>query len=178
VRKAVIALSVVAAAACKPETVIHRFSWFSAMVDQRSIKPYTMPLPPVEGTIPVTGRGPVSEATTAARITNPRTRTSESINRGKFEYETYCLVCHGEKGKGDGPISSAVGGPYIGVRDLTDAAAAKLADGELYGVITDARTMGRGLMPRYGDKIRGTDRWDVVNYVRMLQAAAKQGGAR
>jgi len=173
VRKAVIALSVVAAAACKPETVIHRFTWFSAMVDQRSIKPYTMPLPPVEGTIPVTGRGPVFEATTAARITNPRTRTSESINRGKFEYETYCLVCHGE-----GPISSAVGGPYIGVRDLTDAAAAKLADGELYGVITDARTMGRGLMPRYGDKIRGTDRWDVVNYVRTLQAAAKQGGAR
>jgi hypothetical protein len=32
-------------------------------------------------------------------------------------------------------------------------------------------------MPRYGDRIRGSDRWDVVNYVRDLQARARQGGA-
>jgi mono/diheme cytochrome c family protein len=38
--------------------------------------------------------------------------------------------------------------------------------------------MGRGLMPIYGDKVRGTDRWDVVNYVRTLQAAAKAAGGK
>jgi len=39
----------------RPEDVVHRFSWFSAMVTQRSIKPYVMPRDPVEGTVPVTG---------------------------------------------------------------------------------------------------------------------------
>jgi hypothetical protein len=28
-------------------------------------------------------------------------------------------------------------------------------------------------MPRYGDKIHGTDRWDVVNYVRSLQVFSR-----
>jgi len=32
-------------------------------------------------------------------------------------------------------------------------------------------------MPRYADKVRGTDRWDVVNYVRTLQLQAR-GGAQ
>jgi len=27
-------------------------------------------------------------------------------------------------------------------------------------------------MPVYGDKVRGSDRWDLVNYVRALQAGA------
>ena len=38
--------------------------------------------------------------------------------------------------------------------------------------------MGRGLMPVYGDKVRGNDRWDVVNYVRTLQAQARSSGGR
>jgi hypothetical protein len=38
--------------------------------------------------------------------------------------------------------------------------------------------MGRGLMPRYGDRIHGTDRWDVVNYVRSLQVLERAGGAK
>ena len=50
------------------------------------------------------------------------------------------------------------------------------SDGYIYGVVTYAQAMGRGLMPRYGDKVRGTDRWDVINYVRYLQAQASGGG--
>jgi len=112
----------------------------------------------------------------ADRLVNTRTRTSESINRGKFVYETYCLVCHGEAGRGDGPISSAAGGAFFGVRSLVSDTAARRSDGFLYGVIANAQTMGRALMPRYGDKVRGTDRWDLVNYVRTLQALQRGGG--
>ena len=167
---------VMTAAACRPEDVIHRFSWFSAMVTQRSIRPYAMPRDPVEGTVPVTGPAPAVDLDGADRLANPRTRTSESINRGKFVYETYCLVCHGETGRGDGPISSAAGGPFSGVRSLVTDTVARRSDGFLYGVIANAQTMGRGLMPRYGDKVRGADRWDLVNYVRTLQAAQRGGG--
>jgi mono/diheme cytochrome c family protein len=148
------------------------------MVSQRSINPYAMPRSPVEGTVPVTGTTPVFDAETADRITNPRTRTSASINRGKIVYETYCLICHGEGGHGDGPISSEAGGPFVGIRSLVDGDAVKRTDGYLYGVIVNAQAMGRALMPRYGDKIHGTDQWDLVNYVRTLQGLARSGGGR
>ena len=175
-RKTALVAAVVLLAGCRPEDVIHRFSWFNSMVTQRSIRPYAMPRDPVEGTVPVTGPAVLPDQETAGRLVNPRTRTSESINRGKVVYETYCLVCHGESGHGNGPISSEAGGPFIGIKSLVTADANRLSDGALFGVIVNAQGMGRALMPRYGDKIRGTDVWDLVNYVRTLQGLARSGG--
>jgi mono/diheme cytochrome c family protein len=48
-----------------------------------------------------------------------------------------------------------------------------MTDGAIYGMVVEAVRMGRGSMPRYGDKIHGNDRWDVVNYVRSLQLNAR-----
>jgi mono/diheme cytochrome c family protein len=61
---------------------------------------------------------------------------------------------------------------------LTDKARA-YSDGYLYGMIR----YGRGVMPRYGDKVyRHEDRWAIVNYVRKLQrdaaGAPAAGGPR
>jgi mono/diheme cytochrome c family protein len=55
------------------------------------------------------------------------------------------------------------------VRSLVTDSMSRASDGYIYGNILDAARMGRGLMPRYSDKVRGTDRWDLVNYVRSLQ---------
>ena len=93
-------------------------------------------------------------------------------------YETYCVVCHGEGGHGDGPISSEAGGPFPGVRSLVTDTVGRRSDGYLYGIIVNAPAMGRGLMPRYGDKIRGTDQWDLVNYMRTLQGRTQNGGGQ
>ena len=174
---AVATLAALAAVACDPDYVVHHVGWFATMRHQRSIKPYSQPArPPVPGTVPVTGAEPDSiPAAVAERLANPRTRTAESLNRGKWVYATYCLVCHGDGGKGDGPISAAVGGPFPGIRDLTDALSRSRSDGYLYGLVTNAPAMGRPVMPHYGDKIRGTDRWDVVNYVRQLQQQSGGG---
>jgi len=180
VRSRALLASLVVLTACRPEDVIHRFTWFSAMVTQRSIRPYAKLRPPVEGTVPVTGPPAVVDADATERMPNPRTRTSESVNNGKGVYETYCLVCHGETGRGDGPVSSAAGGPFVGIRSLVTDTVGRRPDGYLYGVIVNAQVMGRGLMPRYGDKIAGSDRWDLVNYIRTLQALerGKAGGHR
>jgi len=182
VRKPLAALlALVLVTGCDPDYVVHHVGWFSTMRHQRNIKPYAMPRSPAPGTIPVTGHEVDSLTLAAAeRLVNPRTRTSESLNRGKVEFETYCLVCHGEKGLGDGPVSAlhTPPGPFFGVRNLTDDVARKRSDGYLYGIVTNAVAMRPGIMPRYGDKIHGTDRWDVVNYVRSLQDAARAGGPR
>ena len=181
-RLAFLATALVAPAAvtaCDPDYVVHHVGWFATMRHQRSVNPYSQPArPPVPGTVPVTGAEPDSlPAAAAERLVNARTRTAESLNRGKWVYATYCLVCHGEAGKGDGPISATVGGPFPGIRDLTDAVARGRSDGYLFGMIINAAAMGRIVMPRYGDKIHGADRWDLVNYVRQLQQLAV-GGTR
>jgi len=180
VRKRVWLVALAALAACDPDDVVHRVGWFATMRHQRSIKPYARPIAPVAGTVPITGVEPAADVTTADRLANPRTRTSESINRGRFVYETYCLVCHGASGRGDGPISATNGqtppGPFFGVRSLVNDTIARRTDGYIYAVIVSGQVMGRGLMPVYGDKVRGNDRWDLVNYVRTLQAQARSGG--
>ncbi len=178
-RPTLVAAGLALLAACNPDDVVHRVGWFATMRHQRSIKPYARPLPPVAGTVPVTGVEPAVDLKTADRLENPRTRTAESINRGRFLYETYCLVCHGEKGKGDGPISSLSGGPFPAVRSLVTDTVSRRTDGYFYAVTVNALAMGRGLMPIYGDKVRGTERWDLVNYIRTLQAEVRSaGGAR
>lgn len=178
-RKPAALFALVLLAGCDPDYVVHHVGWFATMRFQRSIKPYAMPRPTVPGAVPVEGSEVDSLGLVAAeRVTNPRSRTSESINRGKAEYETYCLVCHGVEGRGDGPISSTAGGPFFGVRSLVNDTIAGRSDGYIYGVVIHAPSMGRGLMPIYGDKVHGTDRWDVVNYVRFLQEQARAGGTR
>src|SRR5439155_1091444 len=84
---AIAALVALAAIGCNPDDVVHRIGWFATMRHQRSIKPYAQPIPPVPGTVPVTGADPLMSLQTADRLVNPRTRTSESINRGRFLYE-------------------------------------------------------------------------------------------
>jgi len=143
-RRAALIASLLLVAACNPDTVVHKVGWFATMRHQRNIKPYARPIAPVVGTVPVGNTELPVTRETADHIANPRTRTAESLNRGQWVFQTYCQVCHGERGRGDGPVSLA--------------------------------GMGRGLMPRYGDKIHGTDRWDVVNYVRSLQVLARSPG--
>jgi mono/diheme cytochrome c family protein len=177
VRKILVACLLLGLVACNPDDVVHQVGWFTTMRHQRGYKPYARPIAPVDGTVPVTGWEPPVDPKVTPQLANPRSRTAESINRGRIVYETYCLVCHGAAGRGDGPVSSLGGGPFPAVRNLTDDVARGRSDGYLYGVLIDATAMGRGLMPRYGDKVKGSDRWDVVNYVRTLQLQAR-GGAQ
>jgi mono/diheme cytochrome c family protein len=174
-RRALLVAALTLLGACNPDTVVHKVGWFATMRHQRNIKPYARPIPPVAGTVPVSGGELLLTRETADRLVNPRTRTAESLNRGHWVYQTYCQVCHGERGQGDGPVSLAGGGPFPGVPSVVDPSRPHMTDGAIYGMIVEAQRMGRGLMPRYGDKIHGNDRWDLVNYVRSLQLNARAG---
>src|SRR5207249_12021794 len=112
------------------------------------------------------------------RLEMPRTLMSESVYHGRLLYDTFCLVSHGVAGRGDGPISAASGLQFFGVRSIVNDTMARRTDGYIYAVLVSGQVMGRGLMPVYGDKVRGSDRWDVVNYVRTLQAGAQSPRGR
>jgi high-affinity iron transporter len=82
---------------------------------------------------------------------------------GDSLYQTYCAVCHGPTGAGDGKV-----GVQMGALPLISDRARAFSDGYLYSIIR----YGGAIMPRYGDRVRGVNRWEIVNYVRQLQRPA------
>jgi mono/diheme cytochrome c family protein len=159
------------------------------MITSRYVRPYqsaAVPRYTPEGTVPVTGGEPdwsaewmTGKATTADALRNPYAREgstaaspagpavpelpAEVKAAGDTLYQNFCLVCHGVTGDGKGPVSNRIGAPSL----LTGRARA-YSDGYLYSIIR----YGRGVMPRYGDKVyRPADRWAIVSHIRILQAA-------
>ena len=165
-------LALLTLSACTIDDLIHRVGWFSNMRRQRVVRPYAHPIPPPEGAVPIGGTSLPVTMDNANALTNPRPRTSESIVRGEMLYYVYCQVCHGEAADGGGPLSMTKGGPFPAIPPLTGELPRSRTDGYIYGVIVNAEAMGRGLMPPYGGLVRGTDRWDLVNYLRTIQARA------
>lgn len=171
-----------------PDDLWYLIPWFDHMIGARYVRPYEtagVPRYAIEGTVPVTGGEPdwlaewsTGNPATANALRNPYAAEAGRepspagpevalISRdldaaGDSLYQTFCTVCHGVAGDARGPISGRVGAPSL----LTGRARA-YTDGYLYSIIR----YGRGVMPRYGDKVYlPSDRWAIVNHVRRLQA--------
>src|SRR3989449_8700129 len=78
---------------------------------------------PVAGTIP-RGYRPFhyeageQEAVRAGReLGNPYHPTPQTLEEGKVLFETYCMVCHGQQGRGDGPIAGKIPPPPSYISD-------------------------------------------------------------
>ena len=103
----------------------------------------------------------------AAKRDNPVAASPVSIAAGKRAYTQFCANCHGASGRGDGSGASAGSQPA----DLTDAAwDYGASDGEVFGVIRDGVSMDMG---PYGERMKETDIWNVINYLRTLAAGRR-----
>jgi mono/diheme cytochrome c family protein len=123
--------------------------------------------PPVAGTIPRGVEpfryGPTpEEARRAGReLRNPIAPTAEALADGQALYETFCLVCHGERGQGDGPLVPKIPNPPA----YTSQRVRDMAPGQIFHVIS----RGSGRMPSYAAQIPYEQRWRVVLYVNALR---------
>lgn len=98
----------------------------------------------------------------AAKMVNPVKATPESIALGKKAYGLDCAMCHGKTGAGDGDLAADM---KLKLKDYRDPASLKdMTDGEMYGVIMN----GKGQMTGEEGRMKATQVWDVVNYVRSL----------
>jgi mono/diheme cytochrome c family protein len=135
---------------------------------------------PVKGTIPRGfqpfhyGPGEQEAIRAGKELQNPYHPTPRTMEEGKALYQTYCLVCHGEQGRGDGPISSKIPTPPSYVSDRVK----EFPQGRIFHVIT----MGSGKMPSYAAQLSADERWKIVSYVHTAlqglgdQKPATQGG--
>jgi mono/diheme cytochrome c family protein len=127
--------------------------------------------PPVPGTIAWDGPPPFHYAATpedaeraGRELRNPFPPSPAALARGRAVFQTFCAVCHGARGAGDGPLIPKFPNPpsYTSARLIT------MADGQIFHVIT----RGSGMMPAYAGQIAPEDRWKVVAWVRTLQGRA------
>jgi mono/diheme cytochrome c family protein len=148
------------------------FPWSIDMFRGPAIQPLeTSPRVMPEGTLPTdTGTPPQDLEQATVRAHNPLKPTAENIARGKELFDNDCAPCHGASGHGDGPVAHLLHAHGFDAKNLVTGVAKNLPDGYLYGYIRD----GGIHMPAYADAMNSDERWDVVMYVRQLEAQASQ----
>jgi mono/diheme cytochrome c family protein len=105
----------------------------------------------------------------AKKVKNPTPPTPETLADAQQIFTDNCVLCHGEKGLGDGPGAKAI---KVKPANFTDAKMmATETDGSLYWKMTN----GRGPMPSWKDTLTDKERWELVGYIRKLtKDAAKK----
>lgn len=88
---------------------------------------------------------------------------SGDVEKGQKIYQTYCVECHGEEGRGDGPRASSLA-PRPG--NLVSAATSTKTDRELLRKIT--KGVPRTAMRGWKDQLTEEDRLNVLAFVRSL----------
>lgn len=148
--------------------------WTQQQKDAAGIKPVLVRTPP-QGTIPFVksemrqfvmpyplNNTPEDYERAATEIKSPLLSEKNHVLCGKEIYTTMCTHCHGEAGHGDGAISK--NGHIQGIPDY----ATKLKDlpeGKMYHTIT----YGKGLMGQHASQLNQLERWQVIEYVKLLQ---------
>lgn len=124
---------------------------------------------PVEGTVPREmipypyEPGYDGQILAGQELVNPMEPDQVTLAQGKEKYGIYCMVCHGEQGKGDGHLYTSklfTAKPS----DLTAPNIQDKPDGEIFHIITRG-SLSR-LMGPHGGQIKPEDRWKIVTYVK------------
>lgn len=134
---------------------------------------------PVNGKVPYHYADTEEERIRASKdiVGNPFPISEAGLARGKELYNIYCGICHGEKGDGAGylvrdanPAKGDPGGAY-------PAAPANFMLDTFYistnGRFYHAIMYGKNVMGGYAEKLSFEERWQVIHYIRSMQATAK-----
>jgi mono/diheme cytochrome c family protein len=93
----------------------------------------------------------------------------DAIARGEKIYEQYCASCHGQNGRGTGPLAASLSHPPA---DLTNHFHKAPGNGDAYlfwrvsegGVVEPFKSMGSAMLP-FKSVLNEDKRWDVLAYI-------------
>ena len=104
---------------------------------------------------------------TSEIIKNPYHITDAGLAVGKDLYDVYCGICHGDKGDGTGFLVREDGGKYpVQPANLLLPEFIEDSNGRYYHAIM----YGKNKMGAHKDKLSFEERWQVIHYIRALQA--------
>ncbi len=103
----------------------------------------------------------------AQLVDNPYAITDKGLAQGKELYNVMCGICHGEKGDGLGYLVRDDGGKYPSApANFLLEEHVNASNGRYYHAIMH----GKNVMGSYKDKLSYEERWNVIHYIRSLQA--------
>lgn len=106
-------------------------------------------------------------------ISNPFPITEAGLARGKELYGINCAICHGTKGNGLGYLVNDEKNPNVKFpaqpANFTQDAFVNSSNGRFYHAIM----YGKNMMGSFADKLSYEERWQVIHYIRSLQANSK-----
>ncbi len=144
---------------------IIKIDWISFMEIQSSYKPMEHPLPVAVDSIPIEG----AAYTVGMGVpVNPVAADDVSVSRGAELFKINCVQCHGKYGLGDGVIGTFF---QFKPANLTLFEVQQNSDGALFLFISNGVA---GRMPALNENFNVRERWDLVNFVRMLGKANPQ----
>lgn len=171
-------VALVVLSACDENRNEPGYSYFNDMEASQAYETYSVNpnyadgktmLGPVEGTVAIHEHAfgfvktPEDELK-AASLENPLADQYDQ-ERAKEVYGQYCVICHGEKGDGQGFLFTSKKYPYPPANYHLERALNK-TDGQLFHNIR----AGFGVMGAHGPQLTVDDTWQLVNYIRELQA--------
>ncbi len=158
--KVLIVLVVAILAARAVSTGCHK-GWRTDMWQQAARQPGAEPRPEPAGSAPLGAEMPVQSRDQMEAFVNPLAGDAASARHGALLFTARCAPCHGESGRGDGPVSKL----FPPAADLGYAVVVARSDGYIFGTIT----FGGRAMPPQAEGLTVSDRWDLVNAVRAIQ---------
>lgn len=95
----------------------------------------------------------------ADKVQNPYKGNGTATSEGKKLFTQLCVICHGNKGKGDG-----LAGMNLNPRpaNFTSSKVQSQTDGAIYWKLTE----GKPPMAPYKQALTDQQRWQLVNYIR------------
>jgi len=103
-------------------------------------------------------------------VNNPFPITKAGLDKAKPLYEINCGICHGVKGDGQGWLVTMPDAKYPAQpKNLIGDDMIAAGNGRYYFGIM----YGKNLMGQYTDKLSFEERWQVIHYIRSLQAKVK-----
>ena len=176
-----LAAMLLCAALAAPST-LQALPWNDDMKDQPSVKAQATEVELPAESVPSDGGeldGPAdlpelvrARLSAGERLSDPLPADDADEDRGALMYETYCQVCHGAAGSGDGSVGLKYNPQPM---DLTLPYVQNQPDGQLFYTISH----GGVVMPSYRFAMSKGDRWRIVRYLRtgLLDEAAKVADA-
>lgn len=102
----------------------------------------------------------------SALIQNPFPADSRSLALGAELYNQNCLMCHGARGRGDGPAAASLRPRPVDLQ----VHVSQHPDGTLWTWISDG--VPGTAMPSFRQRLTDEERWHILNYVKSLAAPA------
>jgi mono/diheme cytochrome c family protein len=87
----------------------------------------------------------------------------QDYNSGAYLYRTFCASCHGERGKGDGPVAPLLVTRPPDLTTIAARAAGRFNQPEVFAAIDGRRRVrghGPAEMPVWGDVLKATEGHD------------------